>query len=76
VALAILVELNTRLTLLVVETGRLERRGVNDVSGALCNLKMWPAFQMAENKKKEEGGMNGGTRNGGGGHFDEEEIIH
>jgi hypothetical protein len=30
VALAILVELNIRLTVLVVETARLERRGVND----------------------------------------------
>jgi len=32
VALAILVELNIRLTVLVVETARLERRGVNDTS--------------------------------------------
>jgi hypothetical protein len=30
VALAILMELNIRLTVLVVETARLERRGVND----------------------------------------------
>jgi hypothetical protein len=30
VASAILVELNIRLTVLVVETARLERRGVND----------------------------------------------
>ncbi len=30
-ALAILVELNIRLTVLVVETARLERRGVNDI---------------------------------------------
>ena len=29
-ALAILMELNIRLTVLVVETARLERRGVND----------------------------------------------
>jgi hypothetical protein len=32
VALAILMELNIRLTVLVVETARLERRGVNDTS--------------------------------------------
>jgi hypothetical protein len=32
VALAILMELNIRLTVLVVETARLERRGVNDNS--------------------------------------------
>jgi hypothetical protein len=32
VASAILVELNIRLTVLVVETARLERRGVNDNS--------------------------------------------
>jgi hypothetical protein len=31
VASAILVELNIRLTVLVVETARLERRGVNDI---------------------------------------------
>jgi hypothetical protein len=31
VALAILMELNIRLTVLVVETARLERRGVNDI---------------------------------------------
>jgi hypothetical protein len=31
VALAILVELNIRLTVLVVETVRLERRGINDI---------------------------------------------
>jgi hypothetical protein len=30
VASAILVELNIRLTVLVVETARLERRGIND----------------------------------------------
>jgi hypothetical protein len=30
VAVAILMELNIRLTVLVVETARLERRGVND----------------------------------------------
>jgi hypothetical protein len=32
VALAILMELNIRLTVLVVETARLERRGVNDTA--------------------------------------------
>jgi hypothetical protein len=32
VALAILMELNIRLTVLVVETARLERRGVNDTN--------------------------------------------
>jgi hypothetical protein len=32
VASAILVELNIRLTVLVVETARLERRGVNDMT--------------------------------------------
>jgi hypothetical protein len=32
VAVAILMELNIRLTVLVVETARLERRGVNDNS--------------------------------------------
>ena len=31
-ASAILVELNIRLTVLVVETARLERRGVNDMA--------------------------------------------
>jgi hypothetical protein len=31
VASAILMELNIRLTVLVVETARLERRGVNDI---------------------------------------------
>jgi len=35
VALTILMELNIRLTVLVVETDRLERRGVNDI----CNVK-------------------------------------
>jgi hypothetical protein len=39
VALAILVELNIRLTVLVVETARLERRGVND-NIAPCYVKM------------------------------------
>jgi hypothetical protein len=36
VASAILVELNIRLTVLVVETARLERRGVNDTSFPLA----------------------------------------
>jgi hypothetical protein len=35
VASAILVELNIRLTVLVVETARLERRGVNDSSHSI-----------------------------------------
>jgi hypothetical protein len=35
VASAILVELNIRLTVLVVETARLERRGVNDIINAI-----------------------------------------
>jgi hypothetical protein len=40
VALAILMELNIRLTVLVVETARLERRGVNDNNFplGLCGL--------------------------------------
>jgi hypothetical protein len=38
VASAILVELNIRLTVLVVETARLERRGVNDTAEA-CTIK-------------------------------------
>jgi hypothetical protein len=41
VASAILVELNIRLTVLVVETARLERRGVNDSMHAwMCNVCM------------------------------------
>jgi hypothetical protein len=36
VAVAILMELNIRLTVLVVETARLERRGVNDSHYAQC----------------------------------------
>jgi hypothetical protein len=41
VASAILMELNIRLTVLVVETARLERRGVNDrgLVGALATHK-------------------------------------
>jgi hypothetical protein len=43
VALAILMELNIRLTVLVVETARLERRGVNDINKqsmcARCKLQ-------------------------------------
>jgi hypothetical protein len=40
VASAILVELNIRLTVLVVETARLERRGVNDsyIFKACCSI--------------------------------------
>jgi hypothetical protein len=39
VALAILVELNTRLTALVVETAKLERRGVNDMARSVKQAK-------------------------------------
>jgi hypothetical protein len=39
VASAILVELNIRLTVLVVETARLERRGVNDKG--VCTIKLF-----------------------------------
>jgi hypothetical protein len=38
VASAILMELNIRLTVLVVETARLERRGVNDIWRLLISL--------------------------------------
>jgi hypothetical protein len=46
VALAILMELNIRLTVLVVETARLERRGVND------NHKLPKSQQALQLKKK------------------------
>jgi hypothetical protein len=39
VASAILMELNIRLTVLVVETARLERRGVNDKLNSLVKDK-------------------------------------
>jgi hypothetical protein len=39
VASAILVELNIRLTVLVVETARLERRGVNDNESGILRSK-------------------------------------
>jgi hypothetical protein len=42
VASAILVELNIRLTVLVVETARLERRGVNDNLIPLMSNKQTP----------------------------------
>jgi hypothetical protein len=42
VASAILVELNIRLTVLVVETARLERRGVND---SHCSINVISATQ-------------------------------
>ena len=38
-ALAILVELNIRLTAFVVETARLERRGVNDMARSVKQAK-------------------------------------
>ena len=38
-ALAILMELNIRLTVLVVETDRLERRGVNDMAQSVKQAK-------------------------------------
>ena len=38
-ALAILMELNIRLTVLVVETARLERRGVNDMARSVKQLE-------------------------------------
>ena len=38
-ALAILMELNIRLTALVVETARLERRGVNDMAQSVKQAK-------------------------------------
>ena len=38
-ALAILMELNIRLTVLVVETARLERRGVNDMAQLVKQTK-------------------------------------
>jgi hypothetical protein len=46
VALAILMELNIRLTVLVVETARLERRGVNDTKCcyAQCHFLLSVAF--------------------------------
>jgi hypothetical protein len=46
VALAILVELNIRLTVLVVETARLERRGVNDMARSVQQArKAMPKFK-------------------------------
>jgi hypothetical protein len=39
VASAILVELNIRLTVLVVETARLERRGVNDMARSVKHAR-------------------------------------
>jgi len=39
VALAILMEVNIRLTVLVVETTRLERRGVNDMARLVKQAK-------------------------------------
>ena len=45
-ASAILVELNIRLTVLVVETARLERRGVNDMARSVKQArKAKPRFK-------------------------------
>ncbi len=38
-AVAILMELNIRLTVLVVETARLERRGINDMAWSVKQAK-------------------------------------
>ena len=47
-ASAILVELNIRLTVLVVETARLERRGVNDMTRSVKQArKAIPKFKGA-----------------------------
>ena len=47
-ASAILVELNIRLTVLVVETARLERRGVNDMAQSVKQArKAIPKFKGA-----------------------------
>ena len=43
-ASAILVELNIRLTVLVVETARLERRGVNDMARSVKQAKKGLAY--------------------------------
>jgi len=45
-ASAILMELNIRLTLLVVETARLERRGINDMARSVKQArKAKPRFK-------------------------------
>ena len=47
-ASAILMELNIRLTVLVVETARLERRGVNDMARLVKQArKAMPKFKVS-----------------------------